>query len=181
MTVCGRQKPEPAFVAAPASQNKARPWQGDERSKREERIVSDSKMSPSGRHWRFHIPHSHLNSAFGDDWFGLKAEGFARFFGTPVFLIGQTIVVLIWIWDQSRRLDKFRRLSLHPAQSRVFPPGRLCGAADPAGADPPGRPRQGPERGRRGAPRGAPQDQRGAPGGNPQADQSADRNAKAEQ
>ncbi len=60
--------------------------------------MSDSKMSPSGRHWRFHIPHSHLNSAFGDDWFGLKAEGFARFFGTPVFLIGQTIVVLIWIW-----------------------------------------------------------------------------------
>ncbi len=54
-------------------------------------------MSPSGLHWRFHIPHSHLNSVFGDDWFGLKAEGFARFFGTPIFLVGQSVVVLIWI------------------------------------------------------------------------------------
>jgi uncharacterized membrane protein len=34
---------------------------------------------------------------FGDDWFALKAEGFARFFGTPVFLIGQTIIVAIWM------------------------------------------------------------------------------------
>ncbi len=34
---------------------------------------------------------------FGNDWFALKAEGFARFFGTPVFLIGQTVIVLIWM------------------------------------------------------------------------------------
>ena len=34
---------------------------------------------------------------FGDDWFALKAEGFARFFGTPAFLIGQTLIVAIWI------------------------------------------------------------------------------------
>ena len=34
---------------------------------------------------------------FGGDWFALKAEGFARFFGTPVFLIGQTVVVAVWI------------------------------------------------------------------------------------
>jgi len=53
----------------------------------------------SNRHWffRFHLPHSHLSSVFGDDWFALKAEAFARFFGTPVFLIGQTVVVCIWI------------------------------------------------------------------------------------
>ncbi|MGO8737634.1 DUF1003 domain-containing protein [Rhodoblastus sp.] len=69
--------------------------------------MSDSKISPSGLHWRFHISHSHLNSAFGDDWFGLKAEGFARFFGTPVFLIGQTIVVLIWIWVNLAGWTKF--------------------------------------------------------------------------
>jgi uncharacterized membrane protein len=34
---------------------------------------------------------------FGDYWFALKAEKFARFFGTPVFLIGQTVVVAAWI------------------------------------------------------------------------------------
>jgi uncharacterized membrane protein len=47
---------------------------------------------------RFHLPHAHLESAFGGDWFGTRAEGFARFFGTPTFLIGQTIVVGLWIW-----------------------------------------------------------------------------------
>ncbi len=47
--------------------------------------------------YRFHTPHLHLNSVFGDDWFALKAEAFARFFGTPVFLIGQTVLVAIWI------------------------------------------------------------------------------------
>ena len=47
--------------------------------------------------FRFHRPHMHLTSVFGNDWFALKAEAFARFFGTPVFLVGQTIVVGIWI------------------------------------------------------------------------------------
>lgn len=47
--------------------------------------------------FRFHLPHAHLHSVFGDDWFALKAEKFARFFGTPVFLIGQTVVVATWI------------------------------------------------------------------------------------
>ncbi|MDD4973975.1 MAG: DUF1003 domain-containing protein [Bacteriovorax sp.] len=47
--------------------------------------------------FRFHIPHIHLNSVFGDDWFALKAEAFARFFGTPLFLIAQTLLVAIWI------------------------------------------------------------------------------------
>src|SRR5579871_2960470 len=46
---------------------------------------------------RFHLPHAHLESAFGSDWFGLKAEAFARFFGTPTFLIAQTIIVALWI------------------------------------------------------------------------------------
>jgi len=46
---------------------------------------------------RFHLPHSHLTSVFGNDWFALKAEAFARFFGTPVFLIAQTAVVVVWI------------------------------------------------------------------------------------
>jgi uncharacterized membrane protein len=49
------------------------------------------------RFFRFHMPHTHLASVFGDDWFALKAEAFARFFGTPGFLIGQTVVVAFWI------------------------------------------------------------------------------------
>jgi uncharacterized membrane protein len=48
-------------------------------------------------YFRFHHPHAHLSSVFGTDWFALKAEAFARFFGTPVFLIGQTLVVGVWI------------------------------------------------------------------------------------
>jgi len=49
------------------------------------------------RHFRFHEPHVHLAPVFGNDWFALKAEGFARFFGTPVFLVGQTVLVGAWI------------------------------------------------------------------------------------
>lgn len=48
-------------------------------------------------HLRFHASHAHLSNVFGGDWFALKAEAFARFFGTPSFLIGQTVIVAIWI------------------------------------------------------------------------------------
>lgn len=34
---------------------------------------------------------------FGADTFGRRAERFARFFGTPKFLIGQTVLVASWI------------------------------------------------------------------------------------
>jgi len=47
--------------------------------------------------YRFHLGHAHLDPVFGNDWFALKAEAFARFFGTPGFLIGQTLVVAVWI------------------------------------------------------------------------------------
>jgi uncharacterized membrane protein len=52
---------------------------------------------PSDHHLRFHAPHLHLAPVFGADWFGTKAERFARFFGTPVFLIAQTVLVAVWI------------------------------------------------------------------------------------
>lgn len=48
-------------------------------------------------YFRFHRPHTHLAPVFGGDWFALKAEAFARFFGTPLFLVGQTVVVAVWI------------------------------------------------------------------------------------
>ena len=39
----------------------------------------------------------HAGGAFGSDKFGQRAEAFARFFGTPQFLIGQTVVVAVWV------------------------------------------------------------------------------------
>lgn len=53
--------------------------------------------TPNNHYFRFHAQHMHLGPVFGDDWFALKAEMFARFFGTPVFLVTQTVVVAIWI------------------------------------------------------------------------------------
>ncbi len=64
--------------------------------------------SPSRAHYfRFHLPHVHLGSTFGDGWFALKAEAFARFFGTPVFLVIQTVIVAIWILANVLGLAKF--------------------------------------------------------------------------
>ena len=57
---------------------------------------STDAMDPQ-KFYRFHVPHVHLASVFGDDWFALKAEAFARFFGTPTFLIAQTLIVAVWI------------------------------------------------------------------------------------
>lgn len=50
-----------------------------------------------GYYYRFHLPFIDLTSTFGNDWFALKAEAFARFFGTPIFLMAQTVLVLAWI------------------------------------------------------------------------------------
>ena len=42
--------------------------------------------------------HQHVqHGAFGTDAFGRLAERFARFFGTPRFLIAQTFLVALWI------------------------------------------------------------------------------------
>ncbi len=48
-------------------------------------------------HLRFHANVAHLQDPFGGDAFGKAAETFARFFGTPKFLVAQTILVAIWI------------------------------------------------------------------------------------
>jgi uncharacterized membrane protein len=62
-----------------------------------ESSTAGKTSAASGHHFRFHAPHAHLSSVFGDNWFGAKAESFARFFGTPTFLVGQSIAVAIWI------------------------------------------------------------------------------------
>lgn len=59
--------------------------------------VTTERIHRHGIFYRFHLPHTKLQSAFGDDWFGLQAEKFARFFGTPIFLVVQTIFVAVWI------------------------------------------------------------------------------------
>src|SRR5471032_3687516 len=67
----------------------------------------DEQRKDKHHHLRFHLPYVHLSSVFGDDWFALKAERFARFFGTPTFLVGQTIIVAVWIGINVAGLTKF--------------------------------------------------------------------------
>lgn len=55
--------------------------------------AADKKVDPL----RFIRAHEHLVPTFGSDRFALKAEAFARFFGTPTFLGAQTLIVLIWV------------------------------------------------------------------------------------
>ncbi len=38
-----------------------------------------------------------MSSAFGEDAFGRRAEAAARLFGTPQYIAGQTVAVVIWI------------------------------------------------------------------------------------
>src|SRR5271169_2803315 len=71
-----------------------------------ERLMS-IRQEPEERLRRFHLPHAHLESAFGNDWFGRKAEDFARFFGTPKFLIAQTLIVAVWIWVNAAGWTQF--------------------------------------------------------------------------
>jgi uncharacterized membrane protein len=62
------------------------------------RAVGAAAVASSHRdHLRFLHASEHLTSAFGPGWFGERAEAFARFFGTPTFLIGQTVLVVGWM------------------------------------------------------------------------------------
>ena len=42
-------------------------------------------------------PRQEHHGTFGEDAFGRWAERVARFFGTPQYIVGQTIVVILWI------------------------------------------------------------------------------------
>ncbi len=66
-----------------------------------------SPTAPNQDYFRFLQPHAHLASVYGNSWFALKAEAFARFFGTPVFLVAQTVVVAIWICLNAFGFTKF--------------------------------------------------------------------------
>jgi uncharacterized membrane protein len=45
-----------------------------------------------------------LRGAFGNDAFGRLAEQAARFFGTPQYIVGQTVAVIAWVVINSSQL-----------------------------------------------------------------------------
>jgi uncharacterized membrane protein len=45
-----------------------------------------------------------MHGAFGNDAFGRLAEKAARFFGTPQYIVGQTVAVLAWVLANSTQL-----------------------------------------------------------------------------
>ncbi|WP_454841071.1 DUF1003 domain-containing protein [Pseudomonas hormoni] len=61
-------------------------------------MTTETKTTATVDHLRFQRPHAHLAPTFGTDKFALRAEAFARFFGTPMFLGAQTLIVAIWIF-----------------------------------------------------------------------------------
>ena len=84
--------------------------------------------------------------------FGVWSERFARFMGTPRFLIDMTVFVVAV--DRLERPRSTRPalgpLRLHLPHAHAEPAGLVCRAADPARAEPPGRPRpRGPRAGPR--------------------------------
>lgn len=66
------------FIAVLSCQS--RPFVGSDSMKTTKPTV---KQQPANQRKR---PHEHLSNPFGNGWFALKAEAFARFFGTPIFL-----------------------------------------------------------------------------------------------
>jgi uncharacterized membrane protein len=48
--------------------------------------------------------HVELRGAFGNDAFGRVAEKAARFFGTPQYILGQTVAVIAWVVLNSTQL-----------------------------------------------------------------------------
>jgi uncharacterized membrane protein len=102
--------------------------------------AATEKPLTSQHHFRFHAPHAHLSAVFGTDSFGTKAEGFARFFGTPTFLIGQTILVAVWIAVNVTNVTQFDVYPFHSAESRLQPAGRIRCPIDPTRSNPPSGP-----------------------------------------
>lgn len=74
---------------------------------RNSHVNEENRSKSNMHHLRFHLPYFHLFSIFGDNWFALKAEAFARFFGTPIFLVGQTVIVALWIGINAFGFTKF--------------------------------------------------------------------------
>ena len=83
--------------------------------------VETGRPKPDAHHFRFHARYAHLASVFGDDTFAVKAESFARFFGTPMYLIAQTGVVA-WIRGLATVLSQRRSCPLIAHSARKMLP-----------------------------------------------------------
>ncbi|MGD0166631.1 MAG: DUF1003 domain-containing protein [Gaiellaceae bacterium] len=60
-------------------------------------MAGRSVSTPPNHYRRFLEDFERVAAPFGSSSFGARAESFARFFGTPRFLIGQTLIVGAWI------------------------------------------------------------------------------------
>src|ERR1700730_2628763 len=70
--------------------------------------MSQSESTRTDDHYpRFIAEWDHLARPFGSGGFGQKAEAFARFFGTPKFLVGQTVLVFTWITINATGVVRF--------------------------------------------------------------------------
>jgi uncharacterized membrane protein len=54
-------------------------------------------MEPPESYVKHAMAHADLHGAFGADRFGAIAERIARFFGTPRYILGQTVLVVLWV------------------------------------------------------------------------------------
>ena len=63
--------------------------------------------TPKIHYRRFLDEFERVAAPFGSGSFGARAEAFARFFGTPKFLIGQTLIVGCWIFVNAAQLVHF--------------------------------------------------------------------------
>ncbi len=70
-------------------------------------MVATPEPIVTKHHRRFLEEFEQVAAPFGSGAFGEKAETFARFFGTPKFLIGQTLVVGGWILINATHLVRF--------------------------------------------------------------------------
>lgn len=70
-------------------------------------MTTTSTATDQPDHLRFHRQHEHTEPAFGSSTFGRIAERIARLFGTPQYLIGQTLIVVAWIVINALGLTHF--------------------------------------------------------------------------
>jgi uncharacterized membrane protein len=63
---------------------------------------------------RHHRRHQHLHGAFGDDAYGRFAERVARSLGTWQFVIGQTLILIVWVVINANLLHLGWRWDVYP-------------------------------------------------------------------
>ena len=68
------------------------------------RAVTPSQRASDVAEPAEHAGRPDVHGAFGNDTFGRLAESAARFFGTPQYIVGQTIAVLAWVVVNSTQL-----------------------------------------------------------------------------